>query len=70
MPSTRYLEDDETIARARRLRRDSTAAERKLWSILRSAQLDGYKFRRQQRLGAFFGDFVCQAAKLVVEVYG
>jgi very-short-patch-repair endonuclease len=52
------------------LRRDSTPAERKLWSLLRSAQLDGFKFRRQQRLGPFFADFACQAAKLVIEIDG
>ncbi len=70
MPKTRYLEDDETIARARALRRNATPAERALWSILRGAQLDGFKFRRQQRLGPFFVDFVCQAARLVIEIDG
>ena len=70
MPGRRYRAGDGTIERARQLRRDSTPAERKLWSILRGAALDGFKFRRQQRLGPFFGDFVCQAVKLVVEVDG
>ena len=36
-----------TKARARQLRRQSTDAERKLWSALRNRQLAGYKFRRQ-----------------------
>nr|WP_240320755.1 DUF559 domain-containing protein [Sphingomonas crusticola] len=70
MPQTRYNEGDQSVARARQLRRNSTPAERKLWAILRGAALDGFKFRRQQRLGPFFGDFVCQSAKLVIEIDG
>ncbi|NIJ07337.1 very-short-patch-repair endonuclease [Sphingomonas vulcanisoli] len=70
MPTTRFEESDDSIARARQLRRDATLAERKLWSILRAAALDGRKFRHQQRLGPFFGDFVCQAARLVIEIDG
>ena len=70
MPSTRYLEGDGTIQRARAFRRDGTPAERKLWSFLRRAQLDGFKFRRQQRLGPFFADFVCHAIRLVIEIDG
>ena len=70
MPQTRYKEGDQSIARARELRRNFTPAEHKLWSILRGGALDGFKFRRQQRLGAFFGDFVCQSARLVIEVDG
>ena len=52
------------------MRRDATPAENKLWSIVRGGVLDGHKFRRQQRLGPFFGDLVCQAARLVVEIDG
>jgi very-short-patch-repair endonuclease len=70
VPNTRYLEGDGTIQRARTLRRDGTPAERKLWSFLRGDQLDGFKFRRQQRLGPFFADFVCQAVRLVIEIDG
>ena len=35
------------IDRARRLRRDQTDVEKKLWSHLRDRRLDGWKFRRQ-----------------------
>jgi len=70
MPRTRYNEGDQSIARSRQLRRDSTPAERKLWSVLRGASLDAFKFRRQQRLGIYFGDFVCQSARLVIELDG
>ncbi len=56
--------------RARRLRRNSTDAERKLWSQLRNSQLDGYKFRRQQPIGFYIADFVCEQAGLIVELDG
>ncbi|WP_150126818.1 endonuclease domain-containing protein [Sphingomonas panacis] len=70
MPRSRYSVGDGTVARMRALRRDASPAERRLWSILRGSALDGFKFRHQQRLGPFYGDFVCQAARLVVEVDG
>jgi len=56
--------------KARQLRKDSTEAERALWRVLRSRELGGYKFRRQQPLGSFIVDFVCLEARLVVEVDG
>jgi very-short-patch-repair endonuclease len=67
---SRYTTDDGTIDRVRRLRRDATPAERKLWSALRGSALGGFKFRRQQRLGPFVADFACQSARLVIEVDG
>lgn len=62
--------DAPTLANAKRLRRDLTDAERHLWSILRGAQLSGAKFRRQQPIGSYVADFVCQAHRLLVEVDG
>jgi very-short-patch-repair endonuclease len=47
-----------------------TDAERKLWSALRNRQLDGAKFRRQQPIGPFIADFVCQERRLIVEADG
>src|SRR3546814_19479512 len=47
---SRFELRDGTVDRARRLRRDATPAEKKLWSVLRGGGLNGYKFRRQQRL--------------------
>ena len=40
-----------SIDRARRLRKNLTDAERRLWSKLRRRQLDGFRFRRQVPLG-------------------
>ena len=56
--------------RAKQLRMNSTDAERLLWRVLRSRQLAGHKFRRQQALGGFIVDFVCLEKRLVVEVDG
>ena len=55
---------------ARRLRRDMRYPERTLWRLLRSRELDGLKFRRQQAIGPFVADFYCAAASLVIEVDG
>jgi len=56
--------------RARRLRKDLTEAEKKLWRALRRDQLDGLSFRRQHPVGAFVLDFYCPALLLAVEVDG
>jgi len=60
----------QTLSKAHRLRRDMTDAERKLWSVLRNRQLEGAKFRRQQPIGPFIADFVCQQHRLIVEADG
>ena len=56
--------------RARTLRRDSTDAERRLWSALRNRRLDGIRFRRQVVLGRYVADFCSAHPKLVVELDG
>jgi very-short-patch-repair endonuclease len=60
----------ETLKRAKRLRREMTPQERLLWGQLRDKRLGGFKFRDQQPIGPFIGDFVCQYRKLVVEADG
>ena len=62
--------DQPTLAKAKRLRRDLTEAERKLWKVLRSRQFEGAKFRRQQPIGPFIADFVCHENRLIVEADG
>ena len=59
-----------SIRRARKLRDNSTDAERRLWQRLRDRQLDGHKFRRQQPIGSYVLDFVCQNHHLIVELDG
>jgi very-short-patch-repair endonuclease len=55
---------------ARTLRRDMTDAERVLWNIIKGKNLQGWKFRRQQPLGAYIADFYCAQARLIIEVDG
>lgn len=62
--------DKPTLERAKTLRRDLTDAERKLWQALRGRQLRGTKWRRQQPIGPFIADFVCQEHRLIVEADG
>ena len=55
---------------ARALRKNSTDAERVLWSELRDHRLNGASFRRQVPIKNFVADFVCPAAKLAIELDG
>ena len=55
---------------ARALRKNSTDAERLLWSELRDHRLNGAGFRRQVPIEYFVADFVCHAARLVIELDG
>jgi len=55
---------------SRKLRRNSTEAEKALWQRLRNKQLEGLKFRRQQRIGQYIVDFVSFEGRLVIEVDG
>ena len=57
-------------ARARCLRRDATDAEQFLWKRLRSREIVGYKFVRQQPIGRYIVDFVCREKRLIIEVDG
>jgi very-short-patch-repair endonuclease len=57
-------------AAARRLRRDATKAERKLWYFLQRKQMAGQSFRRQRPFGKYFVDFYCVPLRLAVEVDG
>lgn len=61
---------DEKLAFARRLRRDSTDAEKRLWYQLRGRRFAGYKFRRPRPIGRYVVDFVCIERRLIVEVDG
>ena len=64
------MHDDSITSRARRLRRDSTDAERLLWNRLRGRRLAGYKFRRQSPICGYIVDFACFDKRLIVEIDG
>jgi very-short-patch-repair endonuclease len=65
-----FRKPDNRVPRARRLRRDMTLAERKLWWHLRRVPLAHSHFRRQATIGPYFVDFTFHALKLVIEVDG
>ena len=55
---------------SRDLRKRHTDAERLLWQHLRSKQIEGLKFRRQEPIGKYIVDFVCFEKKVVIEADG
>lgn len=55
---------------AKQLRKHMTEAERLLWKYLRSKQVDGIKFRRQEPIGKYIVDFVSFEKKIVIEIDG
>jgi very-short-patch-repair endonuclease len=66
------------IETARKLRKESTKAEKIFWNIVRNGKLFGIKFNRQfpivfkfngqKRL--FIADFYCHEAQLIIEIDG
>ena len=54
---------------ARKLRKELTPAERKLWAYLRGDKL-GVNFRRQHAIGNYIADFCSPKAKLIIELDG
>ena len=57
-------------SRCRALRNNSTDAEHKLWRVLRSRQLNGFKFRKQVEINGYIVDFLCSERRLIIEVDG
>lgn len=58
----------ERATRARAWRRRLTRSEAALWSIIRAGKLQGYVFRRQQRVGTHILEFYCPASRLALEI--
>ena len=57
-----------TNARAKRLRREPTYAEKQMWKLLK--QIPDAHFRRQVPVGNFVFDFASHKSKLIIEVDG
>jgi len=65
------LEKDKRIVKlAKNLRKRPTDVENLLWLHLKSKNMAGLKFRRQQPIDEFIVDFVCFEKKLVIELDG
>ena len=52
------------------LRQNLTPAEQRLWQQLRARRSTPLRFRRQYPIGNYIVDFVCLAARLIVELDG
>ena len=63
-------QDRKMIRIARKLRVNQTDAETVLWNRIRSRQIDGHKFVRQEPICGYVCDFVCRERLLVIEVDG
>jgi len=68
--ASRETPREKRILHARRLRRDMTMPERRLWRRLRELGIGGSHFQRQAPVGAYFADFACHEARLIIEVDG
>ena len=55
---------------AKKLRNNPTEAERFLWQRLKSSQIEGVKFRRQEPIEGFIVDFVSFDKKIIIELDG
>jgi very-short-patch-repair endonuclease len=62
--------NDSSLEFARRLRREMTVPERRLWSLLRGRRLGGIKFRRQHPVANYVADFACEQLRLIIELDG
>jgi len=62
--------DNHLLVRARKLRKDSTDTEQRLWYFLRAKRFNGYKFKRQYIIGNYIVDFICIEHKLIIELDG
>jgi very-short-patch-repair endonuclease len=59
-----------STVRARNLRKGQTEAEKVFWHSVKAKRFEGYKFKRQVPVGPFYADFVCEEARLIVEIDG
>ena len=60
--------NDGLLENARKLRKEMTPQERKLWYLfLRTYPI---KFYKQRIIGPYIADFYCASAKLVIEIDG
>ena len=64
------MNKSELIDLRKELRNHSTLAEATLWKMLKGAQVDHLKFRRQHSVGPYILDFYCPQIKLAIELDG
>ena len=67
---THFLVPQANRRNARKMRKQMTDAELKLWNELRAHRLVGFGFRRQLPIAGYIVDFACPTHKLIVEIDG
>ena len=70
MPMSHFAVPPANRVNARKMRKQMTDAELKLWNELRAHRLMNLAFRRQMPIAGYIVDFACPAKKIVVEVDG
>jgi len=51
-------------------RNQPTKAEEVIWELVKTKQLEGFKFRRQHIIGQYITDLVCLDRRLIIEIDG
>jgi very-short-patch-repair endonuclease len=64
------MRDPRLIGFAKQMRREMTAAEKRLWFEIRAKRFFGVKFRTQKVIGRYIADFSSREPMLVVELDG
>ena len=64
-PTTKRIRDF-----VKKMRREPTDAEARMWRLLRDRRLAQFKFRRQVPFQNFILDFVCFEKRLIIEIDG
>ena len=59
-----------TNEKRRKLRKNLTPAEARLWLHLKESKLDGKKFRRQHAIGPYVAAFYCPECRVIIELDG
>ena len=64
------MEKAHLIDIARRLRRDMTDAEKRIWKLLRQPPFAAHRFRRQVPFDRYVADFASHGRRLIIEIDG
>lgn len=70
MTTTHKRTTPKIFARAKRLHREMTPAEAKLWAHLRAHRMGDVHFRNQHAIGNYIVDFCAPRKKLIIELDG
>ncbi|MEJ0009211.1 MAG: endonuclease domain-containing protein [Alphaproteobacteria bacterium] len=64
------MRKEQKLKNAKKLRKQLTEAERRIWHHLRAHRFQGVKFKRQCPIGPYICDFVSLNHKLIIELDG